>query len=164
MCIEGDNARDSCRRTYSWSKFGMTQAFGCIDGTHIPIQCPIENSQDFFSYKQFYSINVQAVCEYKGYFMDVECMWPGSVHDAKVFANSAISHKLRGGILSSTFQYPLEGGVKIPNYLIGDPAYPLLQYCMKEYESCANNEQVIFNNMLRSARNPMEISQIQFIL
>ena len=27
---------------------------------------------------------------------------------------------------------------------------------MKEYESCANNEQVIFNNMLRSARNPIE--------
>ena len=29
-------------------KFGMTQAFGCIDGTHIPIQCPVENSQDYF--------------------------------------------------------------------------------------------------------------------
>ena len=27
---------------------------------------------------------------------------------------------------------------------------------MKEYETCTNNEQVIFNNMLRSARNPTE--------
>ena len=117
------------------SKFGMTQAFGCIDGTHVPIQCPIENSQDLFSYKQFYSINVQAVCNYKGYFMDVECMWPGSVHDAKGFAYSSISRKLRRGILTSTFQCPLEGGVKIQNYLIGDPAYPTLPYCMKEYES-----------------------------
>ena len=28
-------------------KFGMVQAFGLIDGTHIPIKCPPENSQDF---------------------------------------------------------------------------------------------------------------------
>ena len=26
------------------AKFKMTQAFGCIDGTHIPIKCPRENS------------------------------------------------------------------------------------------------------------------------
>ena len=25
------------------AKFGMIQAFGCIDGTHIPIKCPLEN-------------------------------------------------------------------------------------------------------------------------
>ena len=62
------------------AKFGMTQAFGCVDGTHIPIKCPSENSQDFFSYKQYFSLSVQAVCDYKGYFMDVECRWPGSVH------------------------------------------------------------------------------------
>jgi hypothetical protein len=26
------------------AKYGMTQAFGCADGTHIPIKCPVENS------------------------------------------------------------------------------------------------------------------------
>lgn len=36
------------------AKFGMTQTFGCIDGTHIPIKCPSENSQDFFCYKQLF--------------------------------------------------------------------------------------------------------------
>nr|XP_058964054.1 putative nuclease HARBI1 [Pocillopora verrucosa] len=138
------------------AKFGMTQAFGCIDGTHIPIQCPSENSQDFFFYKQFFSLSVQAVCDYKGSFMDVECKWPGSVHDAKVFANSSISAKLRSNKLPCTFQTPIPGGVKIPNYLIGDPAYPLLPFCMKEYDSCTSNEQVVFNNMLRSARNQIE--------
>ena len=76
--------------------------------------------------------------------MDVECMWPGSVHDAKVFANSSISHKLRRGILTTTFQCPLEGDVKLPNHLIGDPAYPLLPYCMKEYKLRTNNELVFF--------------------
>ena len=55
--------------------------------------------------------------------MDVECQWPGSVHDAKVFGNSSINAKLRGNKLPTTFQTPVLGGVKIPNYLIGYPAY-----------------------------------------
>ena len=138
------------------AKFGMTQAFACIDGTPIPIECPSENSQDFFCYKQFYSLSVQAVCDYKGSFIGVECRWPGSVHDAKVFANSSIHAKLRGSKLPSTFQTPVEGSDKTPNYLIGAPAYPLLPFCVKEYEACTSNEQVIFNNMLRSARNQIE--------
>ena len=28
------------------AKFGMIQYFGCIDGTHIPIMCSLEKSQD----------------------------------------------------------------------------------------------------------------------
>jgi len=125
------------------AKFGMTQAFGCIDEMHIPIECPLEHSQDFFCYKQFFSLSVQAVCDYKGSFIDVESRWPGSVHDAKGFANSSIHAKLRSSKLPSTFQTPVEGSVKIPNYLIGDPAYPLLSFCMKEYDARASNEQVI---------------------
>lgn len=76
-------------------KFGMIQAF--VDGTHIPIKSPKGNSQDYFCYKQFYSLNVQAVCDYRGMFMDVDCRWPGSVHDAKVFANSTINKSLING-------------------------------------------------------------------
>ena len=29
-------------------------------------------------------------------------------------------------------------------------------YCIKEYDSCSTNEQVIFNTMLRAARNQVE--------
>jgi len=128
------------------AKYGMRQAFGCIDGTHVPLSRPRENSQDFFCYKQYFSLNVQAVCDYRGIFMDVECRWPGSVHDSKVFANSSVNKKLRSGTLSKTYQ--TVHGEKIPNYLIGDPAYPLTPYCMKEYDHCTNNEEVIFNSML----------------
>ena len=138
------------------AKFGMIQAFGCIDGTHIPIACPTEHSHDFYCYKQFYSLNVQGVCDYRGYFMDIECMWPGCVHDAKVFANSSINNLIRLGKLPQTYQNIGKSNIKIPNYLIADPAYPLLPHCMKEYSTCKTNEEVIFNNMLRSARNPIE--------
>ena len=59
------------------------------------------------------------------------------IYDAKVFTNSSINAKLRGNKLLTTFQ-TVPGGAKIPNYLIGDPGYPLLPFCMKEYKSCAN--------------------------
>ena len=78
------------------------------------------------------------------------------MHDAKVFVNSSIHAKLRSSKLPNTFQTPVEGSDKIPNYLICDPAYPLPPFCMKEYEACISNEQVIFNNMLRFARNQIE--------
>ncbi|XP_057299347.1 putative nuclease HARBI1 [Hydractinia symbiolongicarpus] len=138
------------------AKFGMTQAFGCIDGTHVQILRPSEHSQDYFSYKMYFSLNVQAVCDFRGYFMDVDCRWPGSVHDAKVFANSNIAAKLKDEEIPITYEDILPGRAKVPNYLIGDPAYPLTPYCMKEYHSCSTNAQVLFNNMLRSARNPVE--------
>ena len=138
------------------TKFGMTQAFGCVDGTHVPIRRPIINSQDYFNYKQFYSISAQAICDAKGLFLDVDCRWPWSVHDAKVFSNSLVNNKLKTGHLVKTFNHLLPGYNKIPNYLIGDPAYPLTPNCMKEFQSCKNDAEVIFNNMLRSARNPIE--------
>jgi hypothetical protein len=138
------------------AKYGLVQAFGCIDGTHIPIKRPQENSQDYFCYKGFFSLNVQAVCDYRGHFMDVDCRWPGSVHDAKVFANSTINKKLRDKELPMAYQELIKGRSKVGCYLIGDPAYPLTPYCMKEYETCASDPEVIFNTMLRSARNPVE--------
>ena len=65
--------------------------------------------------------------------MDVECIRPCSVHDAKVFANSTINIKLRNAILPQTIQKPTQKAEKIPLYHIGDPAYPLVPFFMKEY-------------------------------
>ena len=88
--------------------------------------------------------------------MDVECRWPGSVHDAKVFANSNVNSRMKSGNLPQTFSTVLPELQRVPDYLIGDPAYPLTPFCMKEFQSCTTNEQVVFNNMLRSARNQIE--------
>lgn len=138
------------------TRFGMTQAYGCIDGTHLPLKRPPQNSQDHFCYKQYFSLNIQAICDSRGYFMDVDCKWPGSVHDAKVFANSTINHKMNVGQLPKTFIALLPGYEAIPNYLIGDPAHPLTPLFIKEYQTCTTNEEVVFNNMFCSARNHVE--------
>lgn len=137
-------------------KFGFPQAFGCVDGTHIPIRQPSDNAHDFFSYKMKYTLNVQGVCDCNGLFIDVDIRWPGSVHDARVFAHSRINNMLREERLPMMYKRLLPGHDKVPVILLGDPAYPLLPYCMKEYSSARSNEEVIFNNMLRSARNPIE--------
>ena len=100
--------------------------------------------------------NVQDVCEFRGLLLNIECRWPGRVHNSKVFENSSISIKIRNGALHETFQTLVSGLEKIPNYLIGDPAYHLTPYFLKEYGHCSNNEQVVFNNILRSARNPIK--------
>ena len=54
------------------TKFGMIQILGCIDGTHIFIECPSEHSHDYFCYKQFHSLSAHAVCDYKDVFMNFE--------------------------------------------------------------------------------------------
>ena len=103
-----------------------------------------------------YTINVQAVCDYRGVFLDVDCRWPGSVHDAKVFSNSIINAMLREGTLPIVYKSLVPGRDKIPSLLIADPACTLLPYCMKEFATCTTNEQVVFNNLLRSSRNQVE--------
>ena len=96
-------------------KFGIIQGFGCIDDTHIPLKTPRINSQDYFNNKQFYSINVQAIYDCHGLFMDIGRLWPGSVHDAKLSANSEINEKRKNGLSPKTFSCPVLRQEKIPN-------------------------------------------------
>ena len=129
-------------------RFGCPQTIGCVDGTHVPIKQPSENAHDYMSYKLFYSINCQAICNAFGQFINVEIKWPGSVHDARVFANSEVHKGFTENRFPVYYRELIPGEESVPQLLIGDPAYPLLPNVMKEYEHCSTNEQVIFNQML----------------
>lgn len=102
-----------------------------------------------------YTLNCQAICDHNGKFLDVEVKWPGSVHDARMFANSKVQKGYSEGNLK-LFYREIIPGEYAPQLLIADPAYPLLPYVMKEYSTCSTNEEAIFNQMLRSARNQIE--------
>ncbi|XP_062406275.1 putative nuclease HARBI1 [Sardina pilchardus] len=87
---------------------------GAMDGCHIRIRAPGNLHQaDYFNYKLFPSIQMQAVCDAKGRFLDIFVGYPGSVHDARVLRNSPIFHQAL---------YPPAG-----YYLLGDGAYPCLE-------------------------------------
>ena len=49
-----------------YDKGGFPGVIGCVDGTHVRIQAPTANENDFVNRKGFHSINVQAVCNHKG--------------------------------------------------------------------------------------------------
>ena len=72
-------------------KFGFPMVLGCIDGTYIPIQQPTENASDYYCYKMKHSLNVQATCNKNGLFIDVDVLWPDSVHGARVYAKPSLN-------------------------------------------------------------------------
>ena len=47
-------------------RWGFPQAFGAIDGMHIPILRPQESPSDYFNRKGYHSILMQAVVDYPG--------------------------------------------------------------------------------------------------
>ena len=81
--------------------------------------------------------------------------WPGSVHDARMFVNSKLNHLLKDAVIPPCRRKILED--EIPVYIIGDPAYPLMPYLMKEYAGGGTNSQEqYFGYKLCSARNVIE--------
>ncbi|XP_034078537.1 protein ALP1-like [Gymnodraco acuticeps] len=69
--------------------------------------------QDYLNRKLFPSIQLQAVCDGKGFFLNTFVGYPGSVHDTRVLKNSAIYKQAL---------YPPSGF-----FLLGDGGYPCIE-------------------------------------
>ena len=56
-----------------------------------------------------YTLNCQVICDHKGRFSNVEIKWPGSVHDARVLANSDINCKFQKKLIPMVMKELLPG-------------------------------------------------------
>ena len=80
-----------------YNRYGFPQCIGAIDGTHIKIKRPVDNPTDYVNRKGNFTLSCQRTVGYNYCFIDVLIKWPGSVHDARVFANSALNEMFRDG-------------------------------------------------------------------
>ena len=105
-------------------KWDFPQCAGSIDGSHISVTPPSMNHTDYYNRKGFYSMIVQAVVDHNYLLRNICVGWPGSVHDARVFANSLLYHKVinRQLLQGSSLRF---GSHEIPTLLVGDSAYPV---------------------------------------
>jgi len=68
---------------------------------------------------------VQAVVDHNYLFRDLCIGWPGSVHDARVLANSSVFWKVTSGELLQGEELQVQGQT-LRTFFIGDSACPLL--------------------------------------
>lgn len=55
------------------------------------------NAEIYRNRKSYFSLNVQCLSDANLKFLDVVARWPGSTHDATIFANSSIKTRLENG-------------------------------------------------------------------
>jgi len=116
---------------------------GVIDCTHVRIICPNkENAMAFVNRKQFYSTNVQAVCDSDAFITNIVACWPGSTHDSRIFEKSNIADKLRDGALDG--------------FLLRDGGYACRAYLLTPILKPKNAGEVRYNTAHRRTRCVIE--------
>lgn len=139
------------------TKWGVPQCVGAIDGSHIPIAGTAMNHTDYYNRKGWYSVILQGVVDHSYRFLDINVGWPGSVHDARVFARSSLYSNITEKHVLPDKKITING-IDIPLFLIGDSAYPLDTWLMKPFthSTSLTQQQQYYNYRLCRARIVVE--------
>ncbi|KAL6737045.1 hypothetical protein Aduo_010720 [Ancylostoma duodenale] len=123
-----------CRRKANgFARKGLLpNIIGAIDGSLVPILRPPHSGWEYYCRKGFCALNVVAVVDARGRFMNINSNFPGSVHDSTVYNMSRIHDAFTEGSVPNGF------------CLIGDSGF-------------ANN-----NEIVTPFRNPQTRSQRKF--
>lgn len=117
-------------------------ALGAIDCTHIGIRKPSQFGDEYVNRKGFTSFNVQAICDADAVFLAVDCTWPGSVHDARVWSNSSIRTILESNDCGAL--------------IIGDEGYGISPWLMTPYKRPNGPHETNYNRIHTKERVVIE--------
>ena len=115
-----------------FSLAGFPQVVGCIDGTHIRIQEPVQHPNSFINRKYFPSINMLAICDHKSKFRYISVNWPGSCHDSFILRQTALWDK-----------FETRHG---KGFILGDSAYPCRNWLLTPYLNADSDAKERFND------------------
>ena len=136
----------------------LPQVVGVLDGTHLEIMCTNSESRvDYFSCKQKYTVNTQAVVGANLMFLHVATGYPGSLHDARILKFSSLFGQAeRNEILAHPTKSIDEFNVR--PLIFSDSAYPSTMWQIKPFPFRQNlpQHQKIFSKHLSSARVTVE--------
>lgn len=142
-----------------FKKHGFPHCLGALDVKHVRIKRPGNSGSDYYNFKKFYSIKLQAVVDsnYKFIFIDVGAL--GKEHDSLTFKSSdfykaLIEKKLQ---IPDNMTLPSSNN-NVPFVFIADGAYAIAPYLLKPYRRSIlmSTEKKIFNQKLSAARSTVE--------
>ena len=118
---------------------------GAIDGSHIPIEAPIKDPEQYINRKGFHSLQLQVVGDMEMMFIDVFCGFRGSVHDARVFVDA---ERNRDQLFPGN------------SHLTVDAAYPLKPWILTPYRDTGRltRQRLRYNFLHSSTRMVVERS------
>ncbi|XP_047146130.1 putative nuclease HARBI1 [Hydra vulgaris] len=120
-------------------RFGFPGITGVVDGTHVKIQAPSGDQEPYHvNRKGYHSINVQAICDSQGLFLNIVADWPGSAHDSRIFSTSVIGMELANGV---------KAGI-----ILGDSGYPCHSYLLTLILHPVSPQKVKYNIVHRKTR------------
>ncbi|KAM4563474.1 uncharacterized protein PAE49_011528 [Odontesthes bonariensis] len=135
-------------------KFGIPQVMGCIHRTHVPVLPPSDAFEDFVNPRGWPSYVLQAVVDDTHRFWNINCKMPGSTPEADVLRQSALFHQAH--LLPKD---PIEiNGTSVNLLLLGNPAYPMTDWLIKDFPRSITSEQESFNVRLSSVRTSADVA------
>lgn len=139
-------------------KWQFPNCIGAIDGKHCRIKRPNHSGSEYFNYRKFFSVVLQAVADADKKFIVVEVGGRGKQSDGGTFHYSKLNSLLQNNKFNTPPPQRLPGSDKeLPMVLIGDEAYPLKEYLMRPYpQRGLDNSKEIFNKRLSRARKCVE--------
>lgn len=128
---------------------------GALDSCHLPVRVKKRERGSFYNYKNFHSIQLQAVCLPNRLFTDCFVGFPGHAHSAAVYRDSPLAEDIKTLLDEPGKQ------VEEKYSIVADSAYQQTEFVMSAFKIYGRNNTPMhkkFNTHLASKRNVVERS------